>query len=238
MKVYTYNDKVLTNSANGKWLKKYVDPCNPLGLPAKTIRIKTTSDVVLTPGSLGGATVKQALGNNVYDIEFTYVVAKALKNYVGGDKVLEVLGLNTEGLSSIENIFCECTALTSVPMFDLRGFTRVSYIFNGCSSLTSVPNFSLDNATLLDSMFDGCSALTSVPNITINQNSLTSVSRMFYGCTNIATGILSMYNTLSSKTYPEYGSPYKNCFTNCGSNTVTGAAELAQIPSSWGGTGA
>lgn len=35
--VYTYNNKVLKNSANDKWLAKKeapIDPYNPLGLPA------------------------------------------------------------------------------------------------------------------------------------------------------------------------------------------------------------
>lgn len=107
--VYTYNDKVLKNSVTDKWLKAVeVDPYNPLGLPAKTIRIRTTNDVELTPsetpGSFGGATVKQVVSANVYDIEFTYNTRAVLLNQVGGSKVLEVLGFNTEGLTTLGDV--------------------------------------------------------------------------------------------------------------------------------------
>jgi hypothetical protein len=55
---------------------------------------------------------------------------------------------------------------------------------------------------------------------------------MYYGCTNVETGILDAYNSLAARNLPneEY---YHHCFKNCGSNTVAGAAELAQIPSGW-----
>lgn len=242
--VYTYNDKVLKNVATDKWLKKPVDPYNPFGLPAKTIRIRTTDDVELTPGnpgSLGGATVLQVVSPHVYDIEFTYTYQGVLKNYVGADKVLEILGLNTEGLTYLDNMFTDLTAITTIPLLDYTNITSVSHMFHGCTSLVTVPGLTLPNATSLSYMFNGCTGLTAMPTITLGQSALENVGSMFKGCTNIESGILDMYTMLSSKTYPaptQYGGPYDECFTDCGSNTVTGAAELAQIPSSWGGTGA
>lgn len=239
--VYTYNDKVLKNTATNKWLKKMVNPYNPLGLPAKTIRIRTTDDVELTPspspGALGGATVKQVVSPHVYDIEYTYNAQAVIRDNIGGSKVLEILGFNTEGMTTLANVFIGCSALTTIPLLDYTNITNVDSMFQGCTSLVTVPGFNLPSATTLQRTFYGCTGLTSMPNITLGQSSLEFVNNMFEDCTNIASGILDMYTMLSGKTYT--GQNYsEDCFANCGSNTVTGAAELAQIPSSWGGTGA
>lgn len=237
--VYTYNDKVLKNTATDKWLKKYVDPYNPLGLPPKTIRIRTTDDVVLTPspspGALGGATVKQVVSTNVYDIEYTYNAQAVIRDNIGGGKLLEVLGFNTEGMTKLANVFIGCTALTTIPLLDYTNITDLHSMFSGCTSITTVPGLNLLSAIDLGSMFYECTSLTAMPTITLGQSTLLTVAYMFYGCTEIESGILDMYTMLSGKTYT--GQDYcEECFTDCGSNTVTGAAELAQIPSSWGGT--
>ena len=55
-------------------------------------------------------------------------------------------------------------------------------------------------------------------------------------CLNVQSGALALYQQASSQTNPP--SSHNNTFYNCGKFTTTGAAELAQIPSDWGGTGA
>lgn len=280
MKVYTYNDKVLTNSANGKWLKAPdVDPLNPLGLPEYTIRIK------MAPGSsapsISGATVTAVAGQtDVYD------VYKANSNWTSllyyQSNLIEVLGANTSDVTNMASMFGRCSALTSVSLFDTSNVTAMNNMFESCSHLTTVPQFDTSNVTTMKEMFNYCTALTSVPlfntsnvtdmsstfnycnaltsvpqfntsnvttmNSTFNScSSLTSVPLFntskvtnmyytFYGCTNVQSGALALYQQASTQTtIPEQ---YYYCFKNCGSNTVTGAAELAQIPASWGGTGA
>lgn len=169
---------------------------------------------------------------------------------------------NTSSVTSMANTFAGCTSLTSVPRFDTRKVTDISMLFDTCRALTSVPLLDTRSAISMSYMFDGCISLTSVPLVNTSSaadlsglcmgcTSLTSiplfntsppysrgveVDYMFYGCTNVESGALAMYQQMSSQAIPP--SMYKDCFTNCGSNTVTGAAELAQIPSSWGGTGA
>lgn len=46
----------------------------------------------------------------------------------------------------------------------------------------------------------------------------------------IDDGITEMYNYLSARTTL---TSHPQTFRNCGSNTQTGSAELAQIPSDW-----
>jgi len=54
---------------------------------------------------------------------------------------------------------------------------------------------------------------------------------MFKGCVAVQSGSLALYQQASTQaTPPVY---HDDCFKNCGKNTTTGAAELAQIPSSW-----
>jgi hypothetical protein len=59
---------------------------------------------------------------------------------------------------------------------------------------------------------------------------------MLQNCYKVETGALALYQQASTQATPP--SKHDSTFWNCGRDTVTGAAELAQIPSSWGGTGA
>ena len=83
-------------------------------------------------------------------------------------------------------------------------------------------------------MFQGCTSLTAVPLFSLP--SITSMSAMFKDCTAVESGALALYQSVSTQANPP--SSHTGTFTNCGANTVTGSAELAQIPSDWGGTGA
>jgi hypothetical protein len=74
-----------------------------------------------------------------------------------------------------------------------------------------------------------CYALTTVP--LFNTSKVTNVDQMLWDCNNVESGALALYNQLSTQTTPP--SNHSQTFYNCGSNTTTGAAELAQIPSDW-----
>lgn len=101
-----------------------------------------------------------------------------------------------------------------------------------CRSLTTAPLFNTSKVISMENMFDGCSALTAVP--LYNTVNTTNVRSMFFGCKKVETGALALYQQMSSQVVvPE---THSDCFTHCGSDTTTGAAELAQIPTSWGGT--
>lgn len=81
-------------------------------------------------------------------------------------------------------------------------------------------------------MFMGCSSLTAVP--LYNTVNTVDVSGMFSGCGLVESGALALYQQMTSQVV--IPGSHNGCFTNCGNGTVTGAAELAQIPTSWGGT--
>lgn len=92
--------------------------------------------------------------------------------------------------------------LTQVPL-PLTGYAN--YAFRNCRSLTYMP--------LLD-----VSGVSQCPG-------------MFYGCVNIAGGILDVYDVLKVNCV-SYSS-HVQAFTDCGIDTTTGRAELVQIPNDW-----
>ena len=74
-------------------------------------------------------------------------------------------------------------------------------------------------------------SLNVVEIIGANTEGIINVNSMFWGCTNVQSGALELYQQFSSQPVPP--SNHSQTFYNCGSNTTTGAAELAQIPSDW-----
>ena len=84
----------------------------------------------------------------------------------------------------------------------------------------------------MDRMFSNCTGLTYIaPLHCIN---VQNVGGMFSGCTEVTEGALAQYTWFN--TYGININNHSGTFTNCGSNTQTGTAELAQIPVGWGGT--
>ena len=184
----------------------------------------------------------------------------------GSSNLREVLGANTTGVTIMTGMFASRTSLTSVALFDTSSVTNMRNMFTGCTSLINIPLFDTSSVTDMRSMFVNCSSLTTVPlfdtsSVTdmngtfYNCTSLTSIPLFntssvatmgsgrqggttyrgtFEGCVNVQSGALALYQQASTQTTPP--TYHVNTFYNCGSNTQTGAAELALIPEDWGGT--
>lgn len=126
--------------------------------------------------------------------------------------------------------------------FDVIGYGPDLYLY--CcyemfqdSKLRSCCYFPLDTVdyylSRLISMFEGCTSLITLPDLDYSQVPeihVNDISELYYGCVNVESGILREYNKLSTL-FPNSNPGHP--FYNCGSNTTTGAAELAQIPSNW-----
>ena len=74
--------------------------------------------------------------------------------------------------------------------------------------------------------FNHCEKLRYIP--AFNFSSLGDARYTFNDCYSVESGILDMYNSLKDRV-----TQHTETFYNCGINTVTGAAELAQIPDDW-----
>lgn len=219
-------------------------------LPPYTIRLKFNEGV--TPTFSKGTGVQVSSSPNIWDL--TYENSSWLRLLYNQFELLEVIGANTTGVNSMSNMFNRCLALTKVPLFDTSLVENMSTMFYGCAlvtvplfdtssainmasmfsdcaGLTSVPLFNTSSVTNMSSMFRNCTSLTTIP--LFNTSSVTRMTNMFYGCINVQSGALALYQQASNQATV---SEHTNTFTNCGRDTVTGAAELAQIPTSWGGT--
>lgn len=137
---------------------------------------------------------------------------------------------NLQGLgSSVMSLFYAQWGLKEAVVYIGTDTTDIHSCFYACNVLEKLTLVGGGNVTNYSSLCDNCSALKKVPSV--NTSSATDVNYMFGGCTAVESGALALYQQMSSQATPP--ASHTACFINCGSDTVTGAAELAQIPSDW-----
>lgn len=139
--------------------------------------------------------------------------------------------IDTKNVTDFHLMFAYCSSLTTIPLLDTRSATNMNQMFFGCSVLATVPLLDTADVTNFYRMFSGCPALTSIP--LFDTSSATNMNEAFYSCINVTAGALALYQQASSQSTPP--SSHTDTFYNCGSNTQTGASELSQIPTTWGG---
>lgn len=150
-----------------------------------------------------GTKVQVSQSPNIWDI--TYETSDWQNMFRSQASLLEVLGANTTDVTSMYNLFYDCRALTTIPLFDTSNVTNMSGMLYSCGSLTTIPLF--------------------------NTSVVTNMTATFMYCYNVQSGALAIYQQASSQANPP--TSHSATFRNCGSNTTTGSAELAQIPSAW-----
>ena len=230
-----------------------VDPYNPLNLPPNTIRVRTSDgNPPVKDSSTTYETATLVEGTtDVYDV---YKSGTNFSNlFARSSNLVEVLGANTTGITNMANMFSVCNALTTVALFNTTTVLYMDNMFVSCSSLTTVPLFNTSNVTSMivmfynctslttaplfdtskveniSSMFAGCTSLTAVP--LYDTSSVWNMSQMFYNCINVQSGAHDLYWQALRQTTPP--SKHSKTFYNCGSNTTTGAADLARISYDW-----
>lgn len=144
---------------------------------------------------------------NIWDITKNSTRWNQLFQTKYSNEVLQVLGANTSDVTAMSGLFDLQSNLTNVAVFDTRNVTDMSSMFYKCTALTAVPLLPTDSCEIM--------------------------GLIFMNCYNVESGALAFYQQASSQASVR---SYPMAFTDCGKNTATGAAELAQIPASWGGT--
>lgn len=292
-------------SHNSAWLQYggavlTCDPYNPLDLPPFTMRLKLSisrTPEFDTPG-VTATFVRNSDPVGYWQIwDITYENSDwsnlLMKHRPDGETsgvnptVLEVIGANTTGVTSMYALFSgqlsmysvclfdtsavrdarcmfneagwsgvpgpQSFLLTDIPPYDFSSLTHADYMFRltGISTcppidmshvlvcshmfemawgLVEIPwTMDLSSVWMMDNMFYDCISLKTIPQITLT-NSVSNVDRAFYHCTKVESGLLSFYNSASQSTSLLH---HDSTFTDCGVDTTTGAAELAQIPYDW-----
>lgn len=205
------------------------DLYNPLDLPPNTIRVRTNDNAAPVKRSrtkYETATLVEGT-SNVYD------VYKSDNNFdmllYQSTNVIEILGGNTTSVTSMSDMCAECTALTSVALFDVSNVVSVSTMFGRCSNLVYSPAYNTSNVVNMSHMYFYCSSLSAVP--LLQTQKVTNCDGAFASCYEVETGALALYNQLSTQANPPAN--HLSTFSYCGAYTVEGSAELAQIPSDW-----
>lgn len=239
------------------------DPYNPLRLPPYTMRFQLSDNVdptdVTNPSWPSSAVWTQVSSNpNVWDFKYEnsdWHVSNSI--FFSLRENFSVLGANTAGVVNMGHLFRYAPLVSIEHPFDTSSVTNANYMFASIARYLSLPMFDFSNVQSIESMFNasyfeeipdydfssvrgsitnlcqGCTSLKSVPDFTFTVNNLTNTDAAFQGCGQVESGALSMYNKLSASTGI---TSHQWTFGGCGSDTVTGAQELAQIPASWGGT--
>ena len=110
--------------------------------------------------------------------------ADATNQYRGCTALTTVPLFNLSKVTNAYAMFAYCP-VTTVPLFNLSNCTSTRSMFYQCTALTTVPLFNLSNCTNAWAMFYQCTALTTVP--LFNLSSVTDAANMFYQCTALTT---------------------------------------------------
>lgn len=159
---------------------------------------------------------------------------------------------DTSLCTDMDNMFSGNLSLREIPRFDTHNVVTMWDMFNGATSFEHCPDLdtsrvtemngmfaytAIQEAPALDTssaermieMFRECSSLKHVP--LYSTASCTDMTGMFAFCRNVEGGALALYTQASSQTVPP--TYYDGAFYECGKDTASGAAELAQIPYDW-----
>lgn len=151
--------------------------------------------------------------------------------FFGCESLTTIPQFNTSSVTSMATMLKNCYALTSVPLLNTANVRNMTDAFYQCRSLTNIPLFDTSRVTSMSYTFYGCTNLAAIP--LLDTSVVSDFGFAFCECVNVQSGALALYNQASTQSTPP--SYYTAAFSLCGSQTVTGAAELAQIPASWGG---
>lgn len=225
-------------------------------IPEWTIRVKAA-----TPGqrpkAKAGAIVTRLYDDlDIYDV--TLVNANWRDIFYNDtasrvNEISEVIGSNTPRVTDMHSAFKDQKSLVKITQLDTTGCTDMGAMFDGCISLQDVAKFDTSHVTDMMQMFNqntslprlpafdtpacmdmrylcaSCSSLVEVP--LLDTSSVTRIDFAFTACRAVESGALALYTQMSSQATPP--SSHSGAFRNCGADTTTGAAELAQIPSDW-----
>lgn len=175
------------------------------------------------PGNVWDWTRNNRSWNSAFD--------EALQNQVTTGYIDVIDAGDTSFVTDMGSLFRRCTAIRSLCLFNTSNVTSFRLFASRCS-IERIPLYDTGKVTNFDFAFYFCQRLKSIP--LFDTSKASSVSFMFQDCFEVESGALDLYNQMSTQTTPP--ATHDLTFSNCGRDTATGAAELAQIPVSWGGT--
>lgn len=149
-----------------------------------------------------GVCTKVSADGSLFDIWATYS---------SGTITLRTAAAEMAANTTTDSMFRSFSELTSVAFLssvDMTNTTMAQYMFFGCNKLSTVPALNMPNVTYTAYMFYSCSSLTAL-NLSGVEGSVTGVSNMFNGCTNLGSVIFS--DDFETFSCTDYANIFKNC---------------------------
>ena len=150
------------------------------------------------------------------------------------DEIIGVVDGDCTDVRTVYGLFANCPNIRSVgPLYNTGSLTDCMGMFyceNGSGSIDHVTPFDTSNVQRFTSMFQGQAKLKEVPllDTTWAQN----LNLMYDGCVSVKRGTVAAYNEMTSHGDRPWVAHHFT-FHDCGLNTESGRAELAQIPDDW-----
>ena len=146
---------------------------------------------------------------------------------LGCDVLTSVPAYNTSNVTDMQYLFCNCYSLIEPPMLNTSKVVNMANMFDDCRQLKRIPLYDTSKVTDMRYMFSDAHELEWIPQLDLS--SCPNMGAAFRRCREVKGGILDMYNRAVASNVQYHW----ETFLDCGINTSTGSAEIAQIPSDW-----
>ena len=190
---HIYNYASVSNPTTEGWRQALIKV-----IPTGAANI-TTVNLQQTPTGIANGRTSQFMDivMSVPNVMGTNLYIGTNANSIGiitNHRVLERVDMREIGaITSLLNMFANCSSLQSVPLFNTASVNNMSSMFSGCNSLQSVPLFNTASVNNMSSMFSACNSLQSVP--LFNTASVTNMLTMFNTCSSLQS--VPLFNTIN-----------------------------------------
>jgi surface protein len=121
----------------------------------------------------------------------TYIKFNGIGSGDGIGNISELVKLNTSNITSMYNMFYNCSNLTTLDLsnFDTSNVTSMADMFYFCESLITLDlsNFDTSKVTNMANIFSNCTSLTSLNLSNWDTSNVTTMGYMFSNCTSLHT---------------------------------------------------
>ena len=89
-----------------------------------------------------------------------------LFSYYNGTSIDDLISYSdTSNVTTMSNMFSNCSKLTAIPQLDTSNVTSMYSMFSNCSKLTTIPQLDTSKVHNMSNMFYSCSKLTAIPQL-------------------------------------------------------------------------
>ena len=123
--------------------------------------------------------------DNLIKYDDTSSVTSMENMFVDCSNLTTIPLLDTSKVTSMSDMFVRCSALTSIPLLDTSKVVNMYQTFTECSRLTTIPLLDTSKVTFMHGTFSSCRSLTTIPQL--DTSKVTDMSYMFRECPSLTT---------------------------------------------------